>query len=137
MRQTRKEVAETSCSGYEWIRSTLFINSRNMKYIFIQNMLNDLWATVRSSLLQRLMFICANTPHDVLLCVLTFCFYSQQPKMPRYCIHSDFLCHMISEVSFSAHYTEVTGKLHTSADLVIKTKSSHGSLERKLGGCQA
>ena len=55
---------------------------------------------------------------------LYFIFFTQKAKIPNYCIQSDFLRLVILKVSFSANFKEVTGKLHTSAGLIMEKELS-------------
>jgi hypothetical protein len=88
------------------------------------NMLIGLMAKVRTTLLLRLTFICASTPHNSLLRVFIFYFFTQKAKIPNYCTHSDLLRLVNSKVSFTTNFTEVTGKYHTSVGLIMEKELS-------------
>jgi hypothetical protein len=58
------------------------------------------------------------------MCVYILFFSTQKAKTPYCCTHSDFLGLVILKVPFSANFTEVTGKLHTSEGLIMKKELS-------------
>jgi hypothetical protein len=64
------------------------------------------------------------------MCVYILFFHSEDINV-QLLYSFRFLPLVILKVSFSAHFTEATDKLHISARLIMK-KSSHDSLERKL-----